>query len=60
MIAETFKLDRTLIEPIDTASLNQLAKRPLKSGLCPEKIEIDLSVEALPIRKALDEIYSLS
>ena len=60
MIAETFKLDRTLIEPIDTASLNQLAKRPLKSGLCTEKIEIDLSVEALPLRKALDEIYSLS
>ena len=60
MIAETFKLDRTLIEPIDTASLNQLAKRPLKSGLRPEKIEIDLSVEALPLRKALDEIYSLS
>ena len=60
MIAETFKLDRTLIEPIDTASLNQLAKRPLKSGLCTEKIEIDLSVEALPLRKALNEIYSLS
>ena len=60
MIAETFKLDRTLIEPIDTASLNQPAKRPLKSGLRPEKIEIDLSVEALPLRKALDEIYSLS
>ena len=60
MIAETFKLDRTLIEPIDTASLNQLAKRPLKSGLNPEKIEIDLGVEALPLQKALDEIYSLS
>ena len=60
MIAETFKLDRTLIEPIDTASLNQLAKRPLKSGLCTEKIEIDLSVEALSLRKALNEIYSLS
>jgi dTDP-4-dehydrorhamnose reductase len=60
MIAETFKLDRTLIEPIDTASLNQLAKRPLKSGLRPEKIEIDLGVEALPLQKALDEIYSLS
>jgi dTDP-4-dehydrorhamnose reductase len=60
MIAETFKLDRTLIEPIDTASLKQLAKRPLKSGLCTEKIEIDLSIEALPLRKALNEIYSLS
>jgi dTDP-4-dehydrorhamnose reductase len=60
MIAETFKLDRTLIEPIDTASLNQLAKRPLKSGLCTEKIEIDLSVEALPLQKALNEIYSIS
>ena len=60
MIAETFKLDRTLIEPIDTASLNQLAKRPLKSGLRPEKIEIDLGVEALPLQKALDEIYSFS
>ena len=60
MIAETFKLDRTLIEPIDTASLNQLAKRPLKSGLRPEKIEIDLSVEALPLQKALDAIYSSS
>ena len=60
MIAETFKLDRTLIEPIDTASLKQLAKRPLKSGLCTEKIEIDLSVEALPLRKALNEIYSIS
>jgi len=60
MIAETFKLDRTLIEPIDTASLNQPAKRPLKSGLRPEKIEIDLSVEALPLQKALDAIYSSS
>lgn len=59
MIATTFKLKEELIEPISTKSLNQLALRPLKSGLCTSKIELDLGIEALPIQKALDRMVSL-
>ena len=59
MIALAFGLDQTLIEPIATTELNWLAQRPLKSGLYTNKIELDLGIEALPIKKALDKMVSL-
>lgn len=37
MIADVFKLDRSLISPITTAQLHQAAQRPLHSGLIVEK-----------------------
>ena len=59
MIASTFGLDGSLIKPITTSELNWLAQRPLKSGLYTNKIELDLGIEALPIKKALDKMVSL-
>ncbi len=38
-IANVFDLDSNLINPIKTADLNQLAPRPLRSGLSTVKIE---------------------
>lgn len=43
-IAEIYKLDQQLIEPVSTAELHQPAKRPLKSGLLTSKIESELGI----------------
>ena len=32
-VADIFRLDRALIQPVITSELNQLAKRPLNAGL---------------------------
>ena len=42
-IAEFFDLDKSLIDRIKTAELNQLARRPLKSGLINLKAETELN-----------------
>jgi dTDP-4-dehydrorhamnose reductase len=41
-IADYFHLDKSLINPIETISLNQPAKRPLKSGLVNLKAETEI------------------
>jgi dTDP-4-dehydrorhamnose reductase len=42
LIAEFFRLDKSLIKPITTVALKQPAKRPLKSGLLTLKAETEL------------------
>ncbi len=48
-IAEYFKLDFSLVEPILTKDLNQLAPRPLKSGLRNIKAQAELKYEPKPL-----------
>ncbi len=48
-IAEFFNLDKSKIEPITTSELNQLAKRPLKSGLITLKAETEFGFKPLQI-----------
>ncbi len=50
-IADYFDLDKQLIEPIITKSLNQPAPRPLKSGLITLKAETELNYKPRSIEE---------
>ncbi len=50
-IADFFELDKSKIKPISTAELNQLAKRPLKSGLITLKAETEFGYKPMPIEE---------
>lgn len=54
LIAKVFGLNRELIQPIDTPSLGQKAKRPLKAGLIIEKIEKETGVKMLGAMEGLN------
>ena len=56
LITKVFNLDRSLISPINTSSLNQTAKRPLKSGLKTEKIESELGIVPNSVENCLRKI----
>jgi len=58
IIADIFNLDKTLILPISTESLNQAAKRPLKGGLKIEKIEEEFDVKCVDLNTSLSMIKS--
>tara|TARA_B100000131_G_C18116153_1_gene611354 strand:+ start:2345 stop:3208 length:864 start_codon:yes stop_codon:yes gene_type:complete len=58
IIAEKFSLDLSLIEPITTSELNQLALRPLHSGLKTQKIEEVLNVIPPTLDDCLNKIYN--
>jgi dTDP-4-dehydrorhamnose reductase len=51
--ARLFGLDATLIAPIKTASLNQPAPRPLKSGLITLKAEVELGYRPSTMEEGL-------
>jgi dTDP-4-dehydrorhamnose reductase len=53
-IAEYFNLDKKLIQPIDTKELNQLAPRPLKSGLITLKAETELGYKPRSIEETFE------
>lgn len=53
LIADYFNLDKTLIVPITTEELKQLAKRPLKSGLITYKAETELGYKPHSIIETL-------
>ncbi|MEK7850587.1 MAG: sugar nucleotide-binding protein, partial [Deltaproteobacteria bacterium] len=53
LIADVFGLDKTLVSPIDTRSLGQKAKRPLRAGLVVEKIEKETGVKMVGAREGL-------
>ena len=53
LIADFFKLDKSLITPIRTKNLNQAAKRPLKSGLITIKAETELNYKPHTILESL-------
>ena len=55
-IAKVFNLDSTFIKPILTKDLNQVAKRPLKSGLISKKLENILNVSSPKIDECLQII----
>lgn len=56
MIADYFKLDNFLIKPITTNELNQIARRPLKSGLIILKAETELTYKPHTIKEAFAEM----
>ena len=58
-IAEKFSLDSSLITPISTEELDQIARRPLQSGLIADKLINMLEVIPPSINDCLDEIISL-
>lgn len=53
MIADFFKLDKSLINPITTDELHQPAKRPLKSGLIIDKAKKELNYRPRTIIETL-------
>ena len=55
-IAKKFNLDISLIEPITTDELDQLALRPLNGGLNQNKIKKDLKLVPPSIDNCLDAI----
>ena len=58
MIAEKFSLDSKLIIPIPTEDLEQVAKRPLHSGLITDKLINMLNIIPPSINDCLDEIIN--
>jgi len=58
IIADIFNLDKTLISPIKTQSLNQTAKRPLNGGLKIEKIEQEFDIKCTDLNTSLNIIKS--
>ncbi len=52
-IAKIFHLDESLITPIQTHSLNQKAKRPLRGGLINLKAHTDLGIQYSTIQEGL-------
>ena len=58
IIADIFNLDKTLISPISTKSLNQAAPRPLKGGLKIAKIEQEFDVQCIDLKTSLSMIKS--
>ena len=59
IIAEKYSLDSSLIKPILTEELDQIARRPLQSGLIADKLINMLEVIPPSINNCLDEIISL-
>lgn len=52
-LAEVFGYHDSLITPIKTADLNQLATRPLQSGLITLKAQAELSLNFLTVEESL-------
>ncbi len=58
-VADHFELDRSLVTPLSSVELAQLARRPLLSGLRVEKAERALGVRAWNIQQGLDWLGKL-
>ena len=56
MIAEKYELKSSLIKPISTEELSQVAQRPLKSGLVTDKLVERLNVVPPTIDDCLNAI----
>jgi GDP-L-fucose synthase len=52
-LAETMRLDATLIRPLPTAELGQHAPRPLQGGLKPDKLRATLGIEPPGLKESL-------
>jgi dTDP-4-dehydrorhamnose reductase len=55
LIARIFALDESLIQPVATAELGQIASRPLRAGLRTDKLRRHFSIAFLPTADALSE-----
>ena len=55
-IADTFGLDRTLVQPVSTAELDQAAPRPLQAGLLVNKGEHDLGMKFFSVEEGLNHL----
>ena len=53
IIAETFDLDASLIQPVDSSTFRQPAKRPRRTGFITLKAETELGYKPRPVREAL-------
>ena len=58
LISKIFKLDESLINPIKTSDLKQIANRPKKSFLNCNKIISDLNIDLYPTEYSLMRIYN--
>jgi len=59
-IAETFELDKSLIDPVKTSDIKAwVAKRPRNSSLCVDKLRKDLGIEPLNVYQALKKMKDL-
>jgi len=56
MIAKVFGLNFKKIHPMKTQKLNQIAKRPLKSGLKFDKLKSEIKFEDIDLNKSLREL----
>ena len=54
-VADKLGLDRSLIKPIPTSSLKQLARRPMNSSLLSNRIKKEVGYEMMKIDDALNE-----
>jgi len=52
-LASVFGFERELISPVKTATLNQPAQRPLKSGLVTLKAEVELGYRPSTVEEGL-------
>jgi dTDP-4-dehydrorhamnose reductase len=52
-VADVYHLDRNLFNPITTAQLNRVARRPLRSGLIPLQAQTTLGLTLTPLREGL-------
>jgi len=53
--AEIFEFDKNLITPVKTSELNQIAPRPLKSGLITLKAEAELGLKPYGVEDGIRE-----
>ncbi|MFN3136013.1 MAG: dTDP-4-dehydrorhamnose reductase, partial [Candidatus Kryptonium sp.] len=54
-LAEIFGFDKELITPVKTSELNQIAPRPLKSGLIILKAEAELGFKPYGVKDGISE-----
>ena len=59
LIGKVFHLDRSLIQPILTSELNQIAPRPMLSGLKTRKIEEELGIKPPLVETCLLEFRKM-
>lgn len=52
-VAKHHKLDETLISPVSSASLNEIAKRPQRTGFIIDKAKRELGFEHCSFAEAL-------
>ncbi len=59
LIAEIYQLDQSLISPIKSADLNQMAPRPLLGGVKNDLIETLPGIKCYTVRTAIESIRAL-